>query len=220
METKVNLPNKKFNQLGVLEVFIFIVLALSFPAKVIGASITAQVIDTAGMPVEDAVIFVTPAGGQSTNKPIRNGIVDQINKEFAPFVTAIQVGASVTFPNKDNIRHHVYSFSPAKVFNLKLYSGVQASPVLFDKPGPVILGCNIHDNMLAYIYVVDTPYFAKTAKTGNARIDDLVTGDYELKIWHPNLEANPDAQHVKLKTDVTEAFKFSIKLSAKAPVKK
>ena len=220
METNANPLSTKLSQLGMLQIFVFIAAALSLPVNVIGASITAQVSDTARIPVEDAVIFVMLAGGQFPNKPIRSSMVDQINKEFVPFVTPIQAGASVIFPNKDNIRHHVYSFSPTKVFNLKLYSGVQASPVIFYKPGPVILGCNIHDKMLAYIYVVDTPYFAKTAKTGNVRIDDIAAGDYEVKIWHPNLEVSPDSQPVKLKTDVTEALKFNIKLSAKASVKK
>lgn len=208
------------SRLGMSLIHLFSAIALIVPATVIAASITAQVSDIAGAAVEDAVIFLMPVGGQTINKPIRNGLIDQINKEFVPFVTPIRVGAMVTFPNKDNIRHQVYSFSPAKIFNLKLYSGVKADPVLFDKPGPVILGCNIHDHMLAYIYVVDTPYFGKTVKTGNVRIDDITAGDYKVKIWHPNLEVDPDTQSVRLRTDTTEAIKFNIKLSAKASVKK
>lgn len=208
------------SRLGISLIHFCSAIALIVPVTVIAASITVQVSDVAGTAVEDAVVFVMLVGGQTIKKPIRNGLIDQINKEFVPFVTPIQVGAAVTFPNKDNIRHQVYSFSPAKIFNLKLYSGVKADPVLFDKPGPVILGCNIHDHMLAYVYVVDTPYFGKTVRTGNVRIDDIAAGDYEVKIWHPNLEAGPDTQPVRLRTDTTEAIKFNIKLSAKASVKK
>ena len=205
---------------GISPLHFFSAIALIVPATAIAASITAQVSDAASAAVEGAVIFLMPVGGQTIKKPIRSGSIDQIDKEFVPFVTPIQVGAAVTFPNKDNIRHQVYSFSPAKTFNLKLYSGVKADPVLFDKPGAVILGCNIHDHMLAYVYVVDTPYFGKTAKTGSVRIDDIAAGDYEVKIWHPNLEPGPDTQSVRLRSDTTEAIKFNIKLSAKASVKK
>ena len=208
-----------YRRFGLARVLFFAVTTLIFTNTAIGASITAQVSDATGAPVENAVVFAIPTGGQSINKPIRIGVIDQINKEFVPLVTPVQVGAAIVFPNKDNIRHQVYSFSPAKVFNLKLYSGVKAEPVIFDKPGPVILGCNIHDKMLAYVYVVDTPYFAKTAKAGNIRIDDIVAGDYEVKVWHPNLEVNPDAQSVKIKADATEALTFSVKLSAKLPIK-
>lgn len=211
---------KKLRRLGPFRVYFLAAVTFILTDTVSGASITAQVSDATGAPVEDAVVFAILTGGQSINKPIRNGLIDQINKEFVPFVTPIQVGAAVAFPNKDNIRHQVYSFSPAKVFNLKLYSGVRAEPVIFDKPGAVILGCNIHDKMLAYVYVVDTPYFTKSVKTGNARIDDIAAGIYEVKIWHPNLEISPEVQSIRIRSDATEKLTFSIKLSAKLPVKK
>ena len=87
-------------------------------------------------------------------------IIDQRDKQFIPYVTALQVGTSVWFANTDKIRHHVYSFSPAKKFELPLYAGVPAEPVVFDQPGFVTLGCNIHDWMIAYVAVLTTPYFA------------------------------------------------------------
>lgn len=99
-------------------------------------------------------------------------------------MTVIQAGSSIIFPNKDSVRHHVYSFSPAKTFELKLYSGVPSTPVVFDKAGTVVLGCNIHDQMLAFVYVVDTPYFAKTDASGKVKIGDVPNGDYLLKVWH------------------------------------
>lgn len=123
--------------------------------------------------------------------------MDQIDKEFVPLVVPVQVGAAVSFPNKDNIRHHVYSFSPAKRFELKLYSGVPAKPVVFDRPGPVTLGCNIHDWMVGYIYVVDTPWFGKTSADGVASFE-LPAGDYVVKVWHPWMKAEPAAQHASV----------------------
>ena len=95
---------------------------------------------------------------------------------------------AVTFPNHDDVRHQVYSFSPAKRFELPLYAGVPAEPVVFDKPGVVVLGCNIHDWMVGYIYVSDSPYFAKTGKDGKAIIADLPTRVYAVRVWHPQLE--------------------------------
>ena len=113
----------------------------------------------------------------------------------------VVVGTAVTFPNRDNIRHHVYSFSPAKRFELPLYSGTPAAPVVFDKPGAVVLGCNIHDWMLGYVYVLPTPYFARTGEDGKGRIGDVPAGAYEARVWHPRLRAEPE----KTATPVTIA---------------
>ena len=103
----------------------------------------------------------------------RDNVVDQVDKQFVPKVQAVLVGTPVTFPNNDNVRHQVYSFSPAKRFELPLYAGVPAQPIVFDKPGVVVLGCNIHDWMVGYIYVSESPYFAKTGKDGKAVLADL-----------------------------------------------
>ena len=123
----------------------------------------ALVKDQNGQPIEDAVVLATPVGGKPA-APRRQGRdeLDQMDKTFVPYVKVVTVGSKVYFPNKDDIKHHVYSFSPAKVFELKLYAGVSAPPVLFDRTGPVTLGCNIHDWMIAYIYVSESPYLAKT----------------------------------------------------------
>ena len=158
------------------------------------ASINVTAADKNNAALNDAVIYAMPVSG-NVAPPKRGGIVDQVDKEFQPYVTAVQTGTAVSFPNKDNIRHHVYSFSPAKTFELRLYSGSPSKPVVFDKPGAVVLGCNIHDWMLAYVYVVDTPYFATTAK-GGARIDGIPAGEYELRAWHPQLRGAPPSQRL------------------------
>ena len=158
------------------------------------AQIAATVTDEKGQPLADAVVVAVPADGnlrppaKAGERP-RAGVVDQVDKEFTPKVTAILVGTPVTFPNYDNVRHQVYSFSAAKRFELPLYAGVPAEPVVFDKPGVVVLGCNIHDWMIGYVYVSESPYFAKTGKDGKALLADLPLRIYTVRVWHPQLES-------------------------------
>jgi plastocyanin len=144
--------------------------------------------DQHAKPVEDAVLLLTPVDPAKMPrlKP-KDEVVDQIDKEFMPYVKPVVAGSKVFFPNKDNVRHHVYSFSPAKSFEIQLYSGKSAAPVVLDKPGIVVLGCNIHDWMLGYIYVADTPYFAKSKADGTVLIEGLPEGDYQMRIWHPGM---------------------------------
>jgi hypothetical protein len=113
--------------------------------------------------------------------------MDQVNTQFLPHILVIQKDTQVHFPNSDSIKHHVYSFSQAKTFELQLYKELNANPLLFSTLGSVELGCNIHDWMLGYIYVVDTPYFGKTDIKGNL-IFDLPSGEYQLDVWHPRIQ--------------------------------
>ncbi len=138
-----------------------------------------------GQPVADVAVIVTAQ--QPISVPHQTtAIIDQVQKQFTPYVSVIQTGSKVSFPNKDNIRHHVYSFSPAKPFELKLYSGTPSQPVVFDKAGTVVLGCNIHDWMLAYVLVVDTPFFAVSGKDGVVALNELPAAAYRVQIWHPD----------------------------------
>jgi plastocyanin len=166
--------------------FFCLALASSMAAAV---SVTAQVLDAAGKPVTDAAIYAEPAAGQVLPKLQRTSQIEQKGRQFSPLVSVIQIDSDISFPNNDSVRHHVYSFSPAKVFELKLYSGVPAAPVHFDKAGTVVIGCNIHDHMIAYIHVVNTPYFGKTDSAGKVRIDGLAAGRYRLKAWHYGMPA-------------------------------
>ena len=137
-------------------------------APAMAGSVDVTVTEQGGKPAEDAVVYLIPtaAGVPTTLPAATTGVMDQQDKEFVPHVLPIFTGTAVNFPNRDNIKHHVYSFSSPKKFELPLYSGTPAAPVLFDKPGVVVLGCNIHDWMVGYIYVVTTPYFAKTRSDG------------------------------------------------------
>lgn len=145
--------------------------------------ITVLVTDMNGNPIENAVVYA-----ESSTKPVNanplGAAIEQKGRKFIPLVSVVQSGASITFPNRDTVKHHVYSFSPAKTFELKLYSGVPATPVVFDKAGTVVLGCNIHDQMIAYVQVVDTPYFDKTNSAGKVKLTDIPNGNYQVKTWH------------------------------------
>ncbi len=163
-------------------------LALTGPVALAQSGIVAKVVDDKGNPVADAVVVAVPADGPVRLSVRRDAVIDQVDKEFTPKVNVILVGTPVVFPNHDNVRHQVYSFSPAKRFELPLYAGVPAQPVMFDTPGVVVLGCNIHDWMVGYIYVSESPYFAKTHADGKAVIADLPAKSYIVRVWHPQLE--------------------------------
>jgi plastocyanin len=170
-----------------------LLLLVAGPAS--SAELRARIIDAAGKPVEDAVVIARSNITEATAAAARaeDNVVDQIDKEFVPHVKAILVGSLVHFPNKDNSRHHVYSFSPPKKFELPLYSGTKAPPVLFDKPGVVVLGCNIHDWMLGYIYVSETPHFGKSGRDGLVLLKDLPAGAYAVRVWHPRMKQAEEA---------------------------
>lgn len=150
------------------------------------AGLQVQVQDKSGKPLPNAVVFLESADAKSASKPLKGIEVVQAAKQFSPAVTVVTTGTSILFPNNDTVRHHVYSFSPAKTFDLKLYAGVPANPVVFDKSGIAVLGCNIHDNMVAWVVVVDTPYFGKTDAQGHLTID-APAGSYKLRTWHASL---------------------------------
>lgn len=153
------------------------------------ATVSVNITDAKGRPVDDAVAALIPIRGPQRARPGAGAQIEQKDKQFVPSVTVVQTGTAVQFPNRDTVRHHVYSFSPAKNFEIKLYVGTPAEPVIFDKPGVVVLGCNIHDHMVAWINVVDTPWFAKTVQ-GGAQIAAVPPGDYELQVWHPRAPTN------------------------------
>ena len=182
---------------------LFIVTTLSAQA----ATLTLQIKSASGVPVEDAVVYLI--SNQTLRLPIRepNARIDQVDRMFVPPVSVVQTGTRITFPNKDNIRHHVYSFSKAKKFEIKLYADTPAKPVLFDQPGYVVMGCNIHDNMIAHMLVVDTPYFAISDARGVAQIVDVPPGEYSLIAWYymrPDLDAA--VTPLKLKADQTQTL--------------
>ena len=154
-------------------------------------TITMRVIDRDGEPVRQVAVYAVPADG-SRAAPLggaeMRAVMDQKHRAFVPHILVVTTGTEVAFPNSDEVSHHVYSFSPAKTFELPLYKqGTVQAPLLFDTPGVVTLGCNIHDDMVGYILVVDTPYFALTDPSGTATLGGLPAGDYSLHVWTPRM---------------------------------
>jgi len=191
-------------------------LALSWGAAS-AASLRLLVVDQTGAPVKDAVIYAVPLNGKLPATKAAGAVIDQVKRQFVPLVSVAQTGAAVTFPNKDNIEHDVYSFSPAKRFELDLYHGIPASPVVFDKPGLVVMGCNIHDQMVAYLLVVDTPYFAKTDATGAASIENLPAGAYKMTAWHYRIATPHELPTRQLSADSADsanATKLTLQLKS------
>jgi plastocyanin len=148
-------------------------------------SVKVTVKSKSGTPSADTIVIFDPL--DATPPPSHDAaIVDQVNKTFVPHVSVIRTGTAVAFPNSDRIRHQVYSFSPSHPFTLKLYAGSPRTDIIFDKPGMVVLGCNIHDSMVGFIAVVNSPYFAKIPASGTADMD-LPPGRYRLRVWNSNM---------------------------------
>jgi plastocyanin len=187
---------------------------MAVAAPVAAADIVATVRDAKGV-VPNVVVVAVPEDSPVPPAKQTVEVVDQIDKEFVPYVKPVRVGSMVQFPNKDNIRHHVYSFSPPKRFELPLYAGTPARPVLFDKPGVVKLGCNIHDWMIGYVYVAETPYFAKTGADGRAELKDLPAGHYRVRVWHPSMTVSEDATIQKIEAREGSATPVEWKLDLK-----
>lgn len=167
-----------------------LILAL-WPSLSVAATVSITVRTPDGKPVENAVVSIeTGSAGPGTAPafayPLR---VSQKDIRFQPYVLLVPVGARVSFPNLDKVRHHVYSFSRPKRFELKLYGREESPAVLFDTPGVVALGCNIHDSMSAFVKVVDTPYAEKTGASGQVALRHLPLGRATVRVWHPLAQA-------------------------------
>lgn len=166
---------------------------------------TFEVQDASGEPVADALVMLE--GSLSAADGLDEAVVDQVSQAFVPRVLAVPRGTTVDFPNSDNIRHHVYSFSPAKTFELKLYEARPENPVVFDEPGIVVLGCNIHDQMIGYIAVTDTPHYGLTDEDGRVQIDGAGQQN-SVRIWHERLSLD---QHQLSELDLPEADEDGIR---------
>jgi len=174
-------------------VFIQIALLAAVSSSAGAAALQVNVAEASGKALPEAVVFLESASAKSAAKPLQNVEIGQQARQFTPQVNVVTAGTSVTFPNRDNVRHHVYSFSPAKTFELKLYTGTLASPVVFDKPGIAVLGCNIHDNMAAWVVIVETPYHGRSGADGKLTLANVPPGDYRLRVWHTRLPVGAPA---------------------------
>lgn len=179
-----------------------------------GGEITGRVIGEDGAGIAQAMIFVLePPAEMTPSHSAGSAEMDQIHREFVPRLLPVTVGTEVRFPNHDQIHHHVYSFSRTKNFELPLYKGEAAPPVLFDKPGVVKVGCNIHDWMSAIIFVAPTPYFALSDESGAFTLANLPPGVYSLAAWHElsQVKVEETTQKVQIRDQpVTVTFSLSL----------
>jgi len=183
-----------------------LVTALLTLAAAAGAGqVEVRVTDATGRALPQAVVFLESREARAAVKPTAWVEIAQVAKQFVPQVSVVTVGTSVSFPNRDTVRHHVYSFSSTKKFEIKLYVGTPAAPVVFDQPGIAVLGCNIHDRMAAWVVVVDTPYFAQTGPDGRVTLPQVPAGQYRLRAWHAALPPGAPAADLALRVDAAPA---------------
>jgi len=193
-----------------------LVAVCALPAMAWPAAVEVRVLDGAGKPLTDAVVFLESREARAAVKPATQVDLAQANKQFDPQVTVVPVGTAVNFPNRDKVRHHVYSFSPVKKFEIKLYVGTPAAPVVFDQPGVAVLGCNIHDQMAAWVLAVATPWFGKTGADGVVRLPQVPAGSYRLRTWHASLPVGAPAADQALVVDAA-AQQLVLRLAGATP---
>ena len=191
-----------------------LLLSLTLCRAIAAADLQVRVTQSNGKPLAGAVVTVHALGAAPPSAAPVQAVMDQLDLAFTPDVLVIPVGSTVSFPNTDKTGHEVYSFSPVHPFKLPLYRGKPYPPEHFDRVGIVTLGCNIHDWMVGYIYVSETPFFAKTGAAGTAAIDDLPPGDYTLRVWHPSMEQGEDAsvRHLTLNADGPTSVEWELNL--------
>jgi len=163
-------------------------LAAVVTLPTLAGTLVAQIKDRNGAPVMNAVVYALPVGGKAPAVlPTASGMVEQSYYKFEPYVSVVQTGTKMRFPNRDRNEHHIKVLSGPSVFEHKVYTRKEPEPTLLDKPGQITLQCLIHDWMNAHIYVVDSPWFGKTSKAGSAIVENLPPGDYDVFVTHPSL---------------------------------
>jgi plastocyanin len=166
----------------------FVALFLAAPAA--AGTLTVTVVDGSGRPMRDAVVTLVPAEQSRMREAASllppGKVIDQRNEAFLPLVTVLPVGGSIVFSNSDHTMHHVYSFATVRQFEFVLNSGEKSAAVRFDRVGIAAIGCNIHDQMISYVYVTDSPWTAISGPDGVIRFD-LPAGAYRTSLWHPEM---------------------------------
>lgn len=197
---------------------LFVMLFAAVIAPADAAEIDIAVLDQNGEPVGDAVVSLWPGekGRLPPDPASKAHKIDQSNEAFVPFVTVMRRGDTVVFKNSDRTRHHVYSFSPVKPFELVLNPNETSQSLKFDQSGIAAIGCNIHDKMLAYAFVTDTPWTALTDAQGHGQITNLPKGRFRAEIWHPRMDPDRPAPEQSLTVDGKANATFNLNLIAPA----
>ncbi len=205
--------------------FIILAGALLFSNSACTMTVHALVQDESGNPLQNAVVYAAAAqqSGVKTLPSTENGAelgkrvsIDLKNQKLIPVVLPVRIGTAVSFWNRDTIQHRIYSISPAKQFELTIDKGESSAAVVFDKPGVVVMGSAINDLMIGYVYVLKTPWFARTGTDGKADLRDLPEGTYDVRVWHPGMKCTPEAttKRVVPSSQGEISAKFAIPLQA------
>jgi hypothetical protein len=197
--------------LRTLSVPALLLFAALAPAELGAVTVELALEQPDGKPLASAVLAAYPLEPRPLPPP-PPATLDQKGQRFVPHILVVQTHSRVSFENSDRVTHHVYSFSPARSFQLYLPKGSPAQSVVFDRPGVVTLGCNIHDWMLGYILVVDTPFFSQTDAAGHARLEGLPAGAYRLELWHPRVTdpVKKLRREVRLSEGVAESWRLRL----------
>jgi plastocyanin len=201
------------------DMILILVLLEATGTAVYAGTLEVSVADADGAPVPDVAVYVVQDGvDESRDEPPGRAVMDQVNKQFVPHILVVRKGTAVDFPNSDSVAHHVYSFSKPNDFVLPLYKGDPNDPVIFGHDGIVTLGCNIHDQMLGYIVVVDTDVFGKTGPDGSLKLDvnDGATG-YAVTIWSPRIRDADGKLTRKLPRGADMSMKFRLEKNLRPP---
>jgi plastocyanin len=186
---------------------------LGAAVQTVAATLTVTVRQRDGRPLAGVVLTAEAQSVHPPPVPPVHAIVDQVNLAFVPDVIVIPVGSTVSFPNTDAVSHQVYSFSSARRFQLPLYRGKPYLPVLFDQPGLVTLGCNIHDNMIAYVVVTEAQHFGRTDASGTWTVPDLPGGTWRISLWHPQLNETASALERLMTVDAGNHAELTVQLA-------
>jgi len=180
-------------------------------SRAAAGEVVFKLTDAKGAPVADAVVSLVPLDAPAKLTPPETPVeIAQLDKEFQSLVTPLVVGSTVNFPNNDrDVAHQVYSQSEVKKFALPLYKPGRSGNVVFDRPGVVVVGCNIHAWMLAYVVVLETPWFAKSGADGTATITRAPPGRYRAEVWHPTLKKN-ETREITVTDGASPALAFSL----------
>ena len=172
---------------------LFVILYL-FVVPAWAGELAVTVVDAEGHPVPQAVVTLFPHDRDQAPvlaKGAQPLVVDQVKETFVPAIQILRPGGTVLFRNSDRVRHHVYSFSATRTFEFVLAAGESSPALVLPKVGVITIGCNIHDRMVAYLFVTDAPYAALTAEAGTVSFSELKDGVYTARIFHPRQRRNP-----------------------------
>lgn len=205
-------PSPPLRRADPILVWVALIIALSRSVWAPAANLAVTVRLPDGQPLAHAVVTIQSVGKKLAPAAPIHAVMDQLHRMFVPEVLVIPVGSSVSFPNSDSVSHQIYSFSPAKRFELPLYHGKPYPPVLFDHVGVVILGCNIHDWMIGYIDVTDAPFYGTTDSRGTWTAE-VPAGHYEITVWHPRMREQTPALVRELSIDASDQATLTLELT-------